>query len=205
MKSLTLIHSVSSTPDSETPPKLKPFKRLSRQLSSLGWKGLLSLVAFSAILSIAPKAMALQFGDVGQDVLYLQNALNREGFSIGADGIYGSATQSAVRSYQRSCGLSVDGIAGPETLNALSTGSCFRPIQPAPTPSLPTGPYVVVVPGSNSTKLARVQQQVPAARVEDSSIGSYINAGGYSTRSAAEDISDRLRNLGLPSRVDFKP
>lgn len=35
------------------------------------------------------------------------------------DGYYGNATVEAVKSFQRSSGLAVDGIAGPNTLNTL--------------------------------------------------------------------------------------
>jgi peptidoglycan LD-endopeptidase CwlK len=37
------------------------------------------------------------------------------GYNLSIDGIYGTNTRDAVRAYQRSQGISVDGIAGPET------------------------------------------------------------------------------------------
>lgn len=39
------------------------------------------------------------------------------------DGIYGTLTRQAVTNFQRDYGLSVDGIVGPETLNALGISS----------------------------------------------------------------------------------
>ncbi|MDR3052870.1 MAG: N-acetylmuramoyl-L-alanine amidase [Coriobacteriales bacterium] len=61
----------------------------------------------------------LRRGSTGSDVKELQQALRGRGYSIAADGIFGSATDVAVRSWQRQCKLSVDGIAGPKTYASL--------------------------------------------------------------------------------------
>ena len=53
-------------------------------------------------------------------VLIAQDDLNTLGFRTGGlDGIFGSATKSAVTSYQRSSGLSADGIVGCNTWRSL--------------------------------------------------------------------------------------
>lgn len=57
----------------------------------------------------------------GDDVTALQRVLNRLGFDAGReDGILGPESADALREYQRNAGLSVDGIAGPATLDAFS-------------------------------------------------------------------------------------
>ena len=61
----------------------------------------------------------LSYGATGQDVIRLQNALNADGASLQADGIYGAKTQAAVKDYQRKYGLQIDGIAGDQTLGHL--------------------------------------------------------------------------------------
>jgi len=64
----------------------------------------------------------LRNGDTGSAVVELQNALINNGFTLplfGADGIFGSETENAVRQYQSANSLSIDGIAGPITLTAL--------------------------------------------------------------------------------------
>ena len=60
-------------------------------------------------------------GDSGAQVERLQRALARLGYSAGAvDGRYGPATEKALAAFQRAYGLSVDGILGPKTLQALT-------------------------------------------------------------------------------------
>lgn len=56
----------------------------------------------------------------GNDVRELQNALNILGFSCGeADGFYGAHTEAAVKSFQESVGQLADGMAFPETFDAI--------------------------------------------------------------------------------------
>lgn len=61
-----------------------------------------------------------KYGSRGDEVRQIQTKLKRWGYYNGnVDGIYGSQTQSAVRWFQSKNGLSVDGIAGPKTLEAM--------------------------------------------------------------------------------------
>jgi hypothetical protein len=65
-------------------------------------------------------SITLKPGDKGTQVVVLQRALTRLGFSTGkADGQYGPATTAAVKRFQQSAGLTADGILGPATLRAL--------------------------------------------------------------------------------------
>ena len=62
----------------------------------------------------------LYFGSTGEDVEYLQIWLKAVGFrSLVVDGIFGVATQEAVNNFQKSSGLTVDGIVGPQTWATL--------------------------------------------------------------------------------------
>lgn len=62
----------------------------------------------------------LRRGSKGSDVTRLQAALNALGYDCGeADGIFGVKTEAAVRAFQADKGLTVDGIAGKATQEAL--------------------------------------------------------------------------------------
>ncbi len=58
----------------------------------------------------------------GEDVRRVQQALINAGFSVGtdgADGFFGKATDAAIQQFQQKKGLTVDGIVGSQTLQAL--------------------------------------------------------------------------------------
>ena len=65
-----------------------------------------------------------KYGSRGDEVTQIQTKLKDLGYYTGnIDGIYGSGTQNAVIAFQKSRGLSADGIAGPKTLSALGIGA----------------------------------------------------------------------------------
>lgn len=65
-----------------------------------------------------------RLGSRGHEVRQIQQKLRELGLYSGSvDGIYGTATQKAVRQFQKNCGLTVDGIAGRKTLLYLGLGS----------------------------------------------------------------------------------
>lgn len=55
------------------------------------------------------------FGAKGPYVELLQNALTLRGFPCNPDGIFGNETKNGVMAFQKSMGISVDGIVGPVT------------------------------------------------------------------------------------------
>lgn len=67
----------------------------------------------------APAATALRRGARGEAVRALQTALTATGYALALDGVFGPATERAVRAFQARNGLVVDGIAGPATIGAL--------------------------------------------------------------------------------------
>lgn len=63
----------------------------------------------------------LRKGSSGDDVTRLQKRLAAAGFDPGgADGIFGSKTEAALKAFQESTGLAADGIAGPATNSKLA-------------------------------------------------------------------------------------
>ena len=65
----------------------------------------------------------LRRGMYGNPVQEMQQALRNQGYYYGAtDGYFGEGTENAVKSFQRTNGLDVDGVAGPATLRTLLYG-----------------------------------------------------------------------------------
>lgn len=69
--------------------------------------------------------MAIYFskGQSGFEIRDIQEKLLALGFKLpryGADGVFGSETEKAVRDFQYTWGLKVDGIVGPETYAAIN-------------------------------------------------------------------------------------
>ena len=81
------------------------------------------LLALAAIVLVAVsdvRAASYQRGSSGETVRQIQTKLKQWGYYSGAvDAVYGSATEKAVREFQRKNGLAVDGKAGAQTLAAL--------------------------------------------------------------------------------------
>src|SRR5699024_4964341 len=88
-------------------------------------------------------------------------ALNNNGANLAVDGVFGPLTDSAVKDYQRSNGLLVDGVVGPETRGSLNGTS-----------SAPSGGTSAPASSSNSGNAI-----VDAAR---SAIGTPYSYGGSS-------------------------
>lgn len=68
-------------------------------------------------------AEKLRWGSQGSAVEQLQTTLNEHGASLAVDGKFGKLTHGAVKDFQRSHGLKIDGIVGPETRGALNGGA----------------------------------------------------------------------------------
>ncbi len=83
-------------------------------------KVLLFIIALIVFITVPAHADMLKVGSTGVCVKELQKKLIIEGYlDCEATGYYGNLTKDAVKSFQRNCGLSVDGIVGNDTQNAL--------------------------------------------------------------------------------------
>ncbi|MBR0537388.1 MAG: spore cortex-lytic enzyme [Clostridia bacterium] len=70
------------------------------------------------------EAVLSKYGSRGEEVRQIQKKLKDAGYYTGAvDGIFGAKTRDAVKAFQRDCGLTVDGVAGPKTLLYLGITS----------------------------------------------------------------------------------
>jgi len=71
---------------------------------------------------LGDRSLYLQSAPVmrGDDIAALQSRLTEMGFNCGrVDGLYGELTESAVKEFQKSVGVKVDGKCGPATIIAL--------------------------------------------------------------------------------------
>ena len=73
----------------------------------------------------------VKYGCANNDVLYLQQSLNKLGYNCGnADGIFGNNTKEAVLAFQHDHGLEYDGIVGNNTWSELEL--CLSQLNNAP-------------------------------------------------------------------------
>lgn len=81
---------------------------------------LLALLLVCMALPVLSAEAALKRGSRGDDVTAVQKRLKQWGYYDGAvDGIYGYATERAVRWFQQKNGLTVDGVVGEKTAAAM--------------------------------------------------------------------------------------
>ncbi|MGI5134909.1 MULTISPECIES: peptidoglycan-binding protein [unclassified Streptomyces] len=64
-------------------------------------------------------AVAVQQGSAGPAVTALQRQLNAHGAALSVDGVFGSSTGGAVRTFQSAHGLPSDGVAAATTWQTL--------------------------------------------------------------------------------------
>lgn len=81
----------------------------------------LVLIAVINIVVFIKESVALsKYGSRGNEVTQIQTKLKRWGYYTGnIDGIFGSQTLNAVKRFQSKNGLTVDGVAGDNTLRAM--------------------------------------------------------------------------------------
>ena len=105
----------------------------------------------------------LKKGSSGAEVKKMQQRLKDLGYLKGTvDGDFGDATETAVKAFQAQNGLTVDGKAGPATLNKLYSSSAKR----APTtvttntPRATSTPFTSYKKGDSGAEVKRMQQRL---------------------------------------------
>lgn len=85
---------------------------------------LCSFIGISCVYKNISVDTLSRYGSRGTEVRQIQTKLKNWGYYKGSvDGIFGYQTYQAVRYFQSKNGLSVDGIAGPQTLAAMGISS----------------------------------------------------------------------------------
>jgi len=132
--------------------------------------------------------MNLTYGSSGSEVKKLQEQLNRTGYALDVDGIYGSQTRAAVRDYQKQNGLTVDGIAGSQTLGQLYQGS---EASSSASSSKPTAAAVSVLGAAAEAPLTEtVSEEEPPAKQDAWTSAEYTPAD--SVLEAETQLNDHL-------------
>ena len=74
-----------------------------------------------------PEPASVQIGFNGQEVRNIQKRLKELGYYTGSvDGDFGTATDKAVKAFQKANGLTADGKIGPKTMEALNSSKAVR-------------------------------------------------------------------------------
>lgn len=112
----------------------------------------------------------LSLGDNLPTVGILQKLLNRAGAKLNPDGVFGPKTLAAVRQFQRSKGLTPDGIVGKDTWPRLTDGL-----------DLPIVDCVDVFDSFQKEELLRAKKKKKAAQMADSyetEVDDIVTVGG---------------------------
>lgn len=103
-------------------------KRTDSKVKYISYKKIIAIISILMIIFVTyniffrnNELLALsKYGSRGDEVIQIQTKLKRWGYYSGnIDGIYGTQTLNAVKYFQRKNGLTVDGIAGKNTLEAI--------------------------------------------------------------------------------------
>ncbi|WP_407311225.1 NlpC/P60 family protein [Desulfosporosinus sp. SB140] len=95
---------------------------MTKKLTSLFVIVILLIFTLTSTVQASLGDTLLRIGSKGPDVVQLQTQLNYLGYNVGTtDGIFGSKTQGGVVAFQKAKSLSVDGVVGPITANALNS------------------------------------------------------------------------------------
>ena len=127
----------------------------------------------------------LKRGASGDSVKELQNLLNQNGATLAVDGNFGPDTQSAVVNYQRSKGLTVDGMVGNETMGALTGGSTSGSNAPAATATPAASGSNATAPSNNKATTPSNGFTYDSFSHDDFSYGDYQQSDTVSQAYAA--------------------
>lgn len=132
------------------------------------------------------------YGSQGDAVRQLQSELNRHGYQLDEDGVFGKKTRAAVRDYQKKNSLRLDGIAGDETWGSLLA---------SPAPAEETTPAPVARPSAKTAEaLARLEKGY--APSEDVTAAQAYRDSVAALRPDAYDSAYRQRLAALYDEIE---
>jgi peptidoglycan hydrolase-like protein with peptidoglycan-binding domain len=155
-----------------------------RGLTADGIAGERTLSALEGSNQATTTSGVLKLGATGNAVSTLQNSLQAAGFYDGpTTGYFGSSTENAVIRFQRANGLTADGIAGSNTQEALrsyssTTATTFYPAQSYNNPSPPSvsSSSSSLRRGDSGDAVTNLQTRLKAAGYFDGPITGYFGS-----------------------------
>ncbi len=136
---------------------------------------------------------SLRLNDNGPSVRALQSRLKLLGYYTGTvDGDFGKATEEAVKAFQKTNGLTVDGVAGASTQSLLNSSNAKSASYATPTPKptasptpnaytkvtpAPDGSYVKLERNNYGDLVTKLQKELKAQGYFTGSIDSYYGEG----------------------------
>ena len=131
--------------------------------------------------------------DKGDPVKDWQDFLVAQGYKLKVDGYFGDDTVSATRSYQKKVGVTVDGLAGNDTISkAVKDGFKWKRKGSAPKPApsksdpfpLPKGHFYYTEDRRNTVHSGYWSKDRPAIRKIQKKVGTGVD-GGYGSKTKA--------------------
>ncbi|NCB05424.1 MAG: hypothetical protein EOM69_07880, partial [Clostridia bacterium] len=115
--------------------------------------------AYSATALPPQPFRQLKRNSEGEDVYWLQRKLKDMGFYTGtATGVFLSGTEKAVKAFQKENGMSADGVAGEETLQAIYA-DVLHPVVTITPPRVSVSPSAAVTPSPTVAPLPSPSQK----------------------------------------------
>jgi len=152
----------------------------------------------------------LENGDRGDAVVAMQNLLIALGHKITADGIFGPASESALKSFQTSRNLTADGVYGPQTKTALQ--AAVKPPEvpgaTAPTKNDPKEEIMLFKPDSPTFREETIKLFEDAHKVgvfESRAHAEKTEKGDISESDAIGAIATILNRVGILQDPNAEP
>ena len=148
-------------------------------------------------MGIPEKRNYLRKGDSGDEVKQLQQNLIKLGYNCGAagaDGIFGNATEKAVKAFQKDNGLTEDALAGEKTQNQIKNllqkkSSVKYYIQ--------AGAYGTKENADVMVKVLKKKGFSASIRKVSGSVPYRVQVGTYRTKKAANKVVKKLKAAGF--------
>lgn len=147
----------------------------------------------------------VKYGVNGNDARAAQVLLNKYGYGLAVDGVFGNASRNATVAFQKKLGLTQDGIIGPQTWRSLASGAkAPGAVTPTPVPVTNCANVTGPVPSSDTTTVTVAGYTFRVHKCLSGNLKSLLTAansaghtlGGWGYRSYDEQVALRKKHCG---------